>query len=132
MMIRAAVVFATVLGAGLSPAAAQEARTDVAFVEAVSGRVVGFARGAPVLVDNLDVIGERTRLDLLGNSELRLCHYGMRRFLTVKGPARVTASAEGITVEFGKAAQISDEACAVATASTFSGGFVARGVPHKK
>ena len=69
-MLRAniiAVVFATVLGAGfgMSPAAAQVSPTDVGYVEAVSGRVVAFAREAPVLVDALDVVGERTRFDLL-------------------------------------------------------------------
>jgi hypothetical protein len=63
-VIRAAVIFATVLGAGsgLSPSAAQESATDVGFVEAMSGRVVAFVRGSPVLVDVLDVISERTRL----------------------------------------------------------------------
>ena len=61
-VIRAAVIFATVLGAGsgLSPSAAQKSATDVGFVEAMSGRVVAFVRGSPVLVDVLDVISERT------------------------------------------------------------------------
>jgi hypothetical protein len=82
-VIRAVVVFSMVLGEdlGLSPSTAQEsAATDVGYVEAVSGRVVAFARGAPVLVDVLDVISDRTRFDLLTNSELRLCHYRIGRF----------------------------------------------------
>jgi hypothetical protein len=87
--IKAVIVFVTLFGAGLSPVAAQEGRTDVAFVEAVSGRVVAFAAGKPVLLDALDVVSDRTRLDLQANSELRLCHYQTRRFVTVKGPARV-------------------------------------------
>ena len=118
-VIRAAVIFATVLGAGsgLSPSAAQESATDVGFVEAMSGRVVAFVRGSPVLVDVLDVISERTRLDLLANSELRLCHYRIGRFVTMRGPARIT---------------VFHETCAVIQASKFQGGLVARGVAFKK
>jgi hypothetical protein len=130
--IKAVIVFVTLFGAGLSPVAAQEGRTDVAFVEAVSGRVVAFAAGKPVLLDALDVVSDRTRLDLQANSELRLCHYQTRRFVTVKGPARVTASADGLIVEVGKAAEVSQETCSGAKISTFQGGFVARGVPNKK
>jgi hypothetical protein len=133
-MTRAAVVFATVLGdfSGFSPLAAQEAVTDVAYVEAVRGRVVAFVRGSPILVDTLDMISDRTRFDLLANSELRLCHYGVRRFLTMRGPARVTVAADGITVEAGKPVEVSQETCAVVQASKFQGGFVARGVNFKK
>jgi hypothetical protein len=52
---------------------AQEASRDVAFVETVTGRVVAFASGAPTLLGPLDVITDRTRVDVLANSELRLC-----------------------------------------------------------
>jgi hypothetical protein len=133
-VIRALLVFSTVLaaGSGLSPSAAQEAATEVGFVEAVSGRVVAFARGAPVLVDVLDVVGERTRFDLLTDSELRVCHYRLRRFVTMRGPAIVTVSADGITVEAGPAVDISEETCAAAQASKFQGGIVARGVPSRR
>jgi hypothetical protein len=133
-VIRAVVGLATVLGAcsDLSPAAAQQAATDVGHVEAVSGRVVARAGGTPVLVSILDVISDRTKFDLPADSELRLCHYGMRRFLTMRGPARVTVSADSITVEAGKAVGISHDTCAVAQASKFQGGFVARGAPPKK
>jgi hypothetical protein len=132
-MTRTAVVFSTVLGvfSGLSPSAAQEAATDVAYVEAVSGRVVAFARGTPNLVGALDVVSDRMRFDLLANSELRLCHYGVPRFVTVRGPARATVSADGITVEAGKTAEVSQETCAVAQASKFQGGFLARGANVK-
>lgn len=133
-VIRTLVVVSTVLGAGfgLSPSAAQDSATDVGFVEAVSGRVVAFARGTPVLVDVLDVVSDRTRFDLLTNSELRLCHYRMRRFLTMRGPARVTVSVDGITVEAGPAVDISQDTCAAVHASKFQGGIAARGVPFKK
>jgi len=98
----------------------------------VSGRVVAAARGNPVLVEALDVISDRTRFDLLPNSELRLCHYHMQRFVTVRGPARVTVAADRLTVEAGKAAEVSQEACGFVLASKFQGGFLARGVSHKQ
>jgi hypothetical protein len=98
----------------------------------VSGRVVAAGRENPVLVEASKVISEQTRFDLLPNSELRLCHYHMQRFLTVKGPARVMVSADGITVEAGKAAVVSQDTCGFALASKFQGGFVARGGSLKK
>jgi len=129
-----AVVFAMVLSAGfgVSPAAAQVSATDVGYVEAVSGRVVAFAREAPALVDVLDVVGDRTRFDLLPNSELRLCHYGTRRFLTMRGPARVTVSADEITVEPAKAVVASEGACGVVQVSKFQGGLLSRGPISKR
>jgi hypothetical protein len=127
-----AIVFATVLGAGfgVSPAAAQV--SDVGYVEAVSGRVVAFAREAPALVDVLDVVGDRTRFDLLPNSELRLCHYGTRRFLTMRGPARVTVSADEITVEPAKAVVASEDACGIVQVSKFQGGLLSRGAISRR
>src|SRR5258708_14239670 len=97
-VIRAAVIFATVLGAGsgLSPSTAQESATDVGFVEAMSGRVVAFVRGSPVLVDVLDVISERTRLDLLANSELHLCHYRIGRYIGREHASTPTTSSSRI------------------------------------
>ena len=74
---------------GLAPLAAQEASRDVAFVEAATGRVVALGPGAPALLGPLDVITDRTRVDLLAGSELRICHYLTARFLTVKGPAEL-------------------------------------------
>jgi hypothetical protein len=136
-MLRAnmiAVVFATVLGTGfgVSPSAAQVSPTDVGYVEAVSGRVVAFAREAPALVDVLDVVGDRTRFDLLPNSELRLCHYGTRRFLTMRGPARVTISADEITVEPAKAVVASEDTCGVVQVSKFQGGLLSRGAISRR
>lgn len=132
-MTTAAVVFSAVWVAlsGLSPLAAQEVSTDVAYVEATRGRVVALARGTPSLVGAFDIVSDGTRFDLLANSELRLCHYGVRRFVTVQGPARATVSADGITVEAGKTAEVSQETCAVVQASKFQGGFLARGVSFK-
>jgi hypothetical protein len=83
---------------GFAPLAAQEASRDVAFVEAATGRVVALASGAPALLGPLDIITDRTRVDLLAGSELRICHYLTARFLTVKGPARIMVSANGVSV----------------------------------
>ena len=130
-MIRAAVVLSTIgLGAaaGISPAAAQDAATDVAYVEAVSGRVLAFARGTPVLLDTLDIISDRTRLDLQANSELRICHYRTQRILTLVGPSRASISAGGATAENGKAVAASAGTCAAPVVSNFQGGLVARGI----
>ena len=38
------------------------------------------------LLDALDVVSEGTQLDLQGNCELRICHYKMRQFRTLRGP----------------------------------------------
>ena len=117
---------------GLAPLAAQEASRDVAFVETVTGRVVAFASGTPALLGPLDVITDRTRVDVLANSELRLCQYRTSRFLTVKGPARIIVSADGVNVEAGKAVDVSRETCGLVEASAHQGGLVARGVSYKK
>ena len=97
---RAAVLVSTIGLAGVfgfPPSAAQEAAPDVAHVAAVSGRVVALVRGTPSLLETADVISDRTRLDVLANSELQVCHYRMQRFVTMSGPARVTVSAGGIS-----------------------------------
>ena len=113
---------------GLAPLAAQEASRDVAFVEAATGRVVALASGAPALLGPLDVITDRTRVDVLAGSELRICHYLTARFLTVKGPARIMVSANGVSVEAGKGADVSRETCNPPQATNAQGGIVARGV----
>ena len=127
---KTAVLASMILGSCLNPLAAQEASRDVAFVETVTGRVVAFASGSPALLGPLDVITDRTRVDVLANSELRLCQYRTARFLTVKGPARIIVSADGVNVEAGKAVDVSRETCGLVEASTHQGGLVARG--HRK
>ena len=135
-VIRAAVALSAIClggGAGISPSAAEEAVTDVGYVVSVSGRVVAFARGTPVLLDTLDSISDRTRLDLLANSELRLCHYRMQRILMLRGPARATISAEGVRAdEAGKAVEASAETCATPVVSRFQGGLLTRGAAFKQ
>jgi hypothetical protein len=128
-MFRAAVVLSTIgLGGavGISQSAAQDAAADVAYVEAVSGRVVASSRTAPSLLDVLDIISDRTRLDLQANSELRICHYPTQRILALKGPSRVSVSEAGVTAENGKAVAASAGTCAAPVVSSFQGGLVAR------
>src|SRR5262245_14111311 len=95
--------------AALAPAPAPEA--NVAAVEAVSGHVVAFARGKPALLQNADIISDRTQLDLKPNSELRICHYRANQLLTLRGPARVSVSADGVMYEGGGAVDAAAGTC---------------------
>ena len=94
-------ISATVLvsAIGLSLGIGQASGAEVALVESVSGRVVAFAAGKPTLLDALDVVSEGTQLDLQANSELRICHYKTRQFLTLRGPLRASISLDGVAVE---------------------------------
>ena len=123
---KSAVLASMILGSCLNPLAAQEASSDVAFVETLTGQAVAFISGRPALLGPLDVITNRTRVDVVANSELRLCHYQTARFLTVKGPARIIVSVDGVSVEAGKAV-VSSETCGLVEASVHVGGLVARG-----
>jgi len=118
------VLFATCVPA--MPAAAQEDAADTAYVESVTGRVVALVNGKPVLLDALDTVTDKTRLDILANSELRLCHYQKQRIVAIAGPARISVTASGVTAENGKDIAPSAETCAKPVVSTFQGGFVAR------
>jgi len=118
------VASAIVLSLGISQASGAE----VALVESVSGRVVAFAAGKPALLDALDVVSEGTQLDLQANSELRICHYKMRQFLTLRGPLRASISLDGVAVENRKAVLTTAGSCAAPAPSSYSGGIVIRGV----
>ena len=107
---------------------AQDAVADVAYVEAVTGNVVAATQGKPGLLDVLDVISDRTRLDLTANSDLRLCHYQLRKLVAMKGPLRASVSAAGVTLENGKAVAPTSESCSVPVVSTLQGGFVSRNI----
>ena len=113
---------------GLSLGVGQASGAEVALVEGVSGRVVAFAAGKPTLLDDLDVVSDGTRLDLQANSELRICHYKMRQFVTLRGPLRASVSLEGVTVENSKTVLAAAGSCAAPLPSTYSGGIVIRGV----
>jgi hypothetical protein len=105
----------------MAQSAAQQAAADVGYVEVMNGQVIAFARGTPVLLQALDVISDRTRLDLQANSELRICHYRTQRFLMLKGPSRAMIS------EAGKAILASAEPCGAPAAPKLQGGLLSRG-----
>ena len=133
--ILAAVVVSTfALGGatGISPSAAHEAATEVAYIEAVNGRVVAFSRGKPVLLEALDTLNERTRLDLQINSEVRICHLRTHRLLTLRGPVRALISADGVAAENGQATAASTTTCAEPIVSKHQGGLVSRGVASRQ
>lgn len=128
-IMRAALAVATLglgLGGGIAGSAAQGTTTDVAYVEAVNGRVVAAIQGKPTLLGVLDVINDRTQLDLQANSELRICHYRTYRILTLRGPLRALISASGVTAGNGAAIDDSKEPCAAPVVSTFQGGLLSR------
>lgn len=118
----------------VSSAAAQNTGSEVAYVESVSGRALAMVRGKPTLLDSLDLIDERTRIDLLASSELRLCHYRSQRIFTLKGPVRASVTDAGVTAETGNAIGASAETCVRPAMSNFQGGIIARttGVPATK
>jgi hypothetical protein len=113
------------VGLGDRAHAANEAELDVAYVEEVNGRVVAFSQGRPTLLEALDVINNGTRLDILGNSELRICHYRARQLLALKGPLTASISQDGVAVENSKAVVVVGT-CAEPAVSTFNGGTVSR------
>ena len=127
--ILAAIVVSTFAFGG---AAAQEAATEVAYIEAVNGRVVAFSRGKPVLLEALDTLSERTRLDLQINSEVRICHLRTQRLLTLKGPTRALISADGVAAESGQAIPASATTCGEPIESRHQGGLVSRGVASRQ
>ena len=111
---------------GLSSALAEMAVTDVAYVESLNGRAVALIQGKPTLLEALDIIDERTRVHILANSELRLCHYRNQQLLTLRGPLQVSVSASGVTAENGQEISGFGERCVKPAVSNFQGGFLAR------
>jgi hypothetical protein len=118
------VVSALVLSTGLAPAQTG----DVAYVESVKGSATATVQGATAAIDVLDLIGDQTRLELAARSEVRLCHHGMRKLVTLKGPLRATVSSAGVIADGGNAVAPSAETCAAPVISTFQGGIVSRSV----
>jgi hypothetical protein len=85
-----------------------------------------------MLLDALDVVADQTRIDLLANSELRICHSQTHQVFTLKGLLTAMVAHGGLTAENGKKALASTGSCAAPTGSIHSGGFVARGAPAKR
>jgi len=108
-----------------SQAAAQE---SVGYVTAVSGRVVALSSGTPILLNALDQVTDRTRLDVQANSDVQVGHHGTQRLYSLKGPSRALVSVGSITVEAGKPVEVSKSACAAPVVSNHHGGLVARGI----
>lgn len=131
-IVAAVSVMALVGVAGISEPAAQEAKSSVAHVEVVSGRVVAFSRGSPFLLDALDTITDRTRLDLQEHSELHICHYATRQLVVLTGPAQASISADGVTAQNGNAINASAGTCAAPQISRSQGGLVSRGVNFRQ
>jgi hypothetical protein len=122
----------SVVGLGVTGASsavvAQSGASEVAYVETVSGRVVAFAQGKPILLDVLDLVRDGTALTLQSDSEIRLCHYRLGKFLNLKGPLRASITAAGLTTEDGKPVAASAESCAAPILSLVQGGVVSRKV----
>jgi hypothetical protein len=110
---------------GASQALAQD---EVGYVAAISGRVVALSAGTPILLNALDQLSDRTRVDVMANSELQICHHETQRIYTLKGPSRASVSAGSITIEFGKPVDVSKDPCAAPTVSKRQGGLLVRGV----
>jgi hypothetical protein len=114
--------------AGISQAVAQTAVAEIGYVATMSGPVVLHSGAPPVLLDPLDVIPDRARLELPAGSEVRICHYPTERLLTLKGPLRASVSAHGVTAENGRPLDPSATPCTAPRVSKHQGGLVARGV----
>jgi hypothetical protein len=122
----AAMLLSAAIDGASAPTWAQQAVADVAYVEDVTGHVVALSQGKPILLNALDTISDRTRLDLQANSELRICHFPTRQFLTLKGPLKASVSQGGVTADNNKAMATATGPCAAPVVSTVQGGLVSR------
>jgi hypothetical protein len=114
------------IGVGVSQMSAQTPATDVAYVVAVRGRVFASAQGKPTLLDALDLVGDRTQLDLQANSELQICHYIAHKLLTLRGPSRASVSASDVTVKSGAVIKDPSESCVAPLMPYIQGGSLSR------
>ena len=108
------------------PAAAEEAPAEVAYVESVSGRAIAIGPGRPTQLDALDLVAERTRIDLLAASEMRLCHFRTQRSFELKGPLQTSISREGISIEPAKSAATAAGNCVAPAIASYQGGIALR------
>src|SRR5690242_6976524 len=102
MRIAPALLCLGLLASGIAPPAVAQGGDDVAYVEGVNGRALALVQGRPTLLDMLDTIADRTRVDVLANAELRICHYRAQRIVALKGPTRATVTSTGVMAESGK------------------------------
>jgi hypothetical protein len=120
-------ILSTIWGGSVEAGPAYSA-TEVAYVSEVSGRVVALMQGRPTLLDALDVVTDQTRIDLLANSELRICHSQTRQAFILKGPLTARIEQGGVTIDNGTRAAAASGSCAAPTSSISHGGIVTRGV----
>lgn len=118
------------LGA-VAPAATEETVPEVAYVENLSGRATALFQGRSTQLDTLDLINDRTRIDLQAVSELRLCHYRSQQLFALKGPMQATVSREGLTVEPAKSAIAAAGSCVVPVLTSHQGGLTLRSATMK-
>jgi hypothetical protein len=123
-----AVLALSSLWAGSVHAGPTYPETEVAYVSEVSGRVVAFVQGRPTLLDTLDVVADQTRLDLLANSDLRICHSRTNQVFVLRGPLTAMISQEGVAIDNGKRVVASTETCVAPTVSRSQGGLISRAV----
>jgi hypothetical protein len=109
--------------------AAPQGGADVAFVEEVTGRVVAHSHGMKKPLEKFVILSERTRLELGPNSELRICHYGVNRVVTLSGPLLAVVSKDGVTAENGRINSEAPAKCAPPATWKKPGGLMMRGKP---
>jgi len=122
ILIAECALIASVIGAG--SCAAQE--PNVAHVLAVRGTVVANSSGERTWLEVLDGIRQRTRIELTGDSELRICLYSTRTQITLKGPLRAEVWADTVTAENARAVQRSSTPCMAPGLASVPGGLISR------
>jgi hypothetical protein len=130
----ASVVVLATLGAppAMAESVAQEAVADVAYVEDVRGEVVAFSSGGAMLLEKFVIISDRTRLELRADSELRICHYGVNRLVTLSGPLQAVVSKDGVSAENGRIGKQAPAKCTPPSKSKNTGGLMMRGKPKPR
>ena len=119
-------LIASMISAG--DCAAQEA--NVAHVTAVRGFVIANVSGERTqLLEILDGIRARTRIELRANSELSICHYPTRTQITLKGPLRAEVWAGSLTADNAGAVERSSTPCSAPELPSAPGGQLLRGLP---
>ena len=94
----------------------------VAYVEDIVGSVTSGSNDLNVL----DPLENGAHISLGPGSQVRICHYTTRDFLTLKGPVQAVVSSEGVTTTAGKASAIASGRCALPVVSTVQGGVALR------
>ena len=113
------------------PAATEEAAPEVAYVENLYGRATASVQGRSTQLDTLDLVNDRTRIDVQAASELRLCHYRLQQLFALKGPAQAAVSRDGITLEPAKTAVAATGSCIAPVLTSHQGGLTLRSASMK-